>query len=196
MQSCDPYWPSRNLHIKSENGMAWPREFHSRHISTFLRYIQLLRCLSVNGRMKLMFWRLEQCSIVAVSIKLLTVLLTVGIRGLSVTSEAVVHISYLRNGWMDLNVTCTKLIVVNSANLTVMIPYSQMMQTDYEVHDLLICMCFMEWTSTLYNWVKLHSSLIWSMLKLAWHYFSLSPSVRKYLIKAILMVGQFWQVYC
>ena len=51
----------------------------------------------------------------AVSIKLLTVLLTVGIRGLSVTSEAVVHISYLRNGWMDLNVTFTKLIVVNAA---------------------------------------------------------------------------------
>ena len=42
-------------------------------------------------------------------------------------------------------------------------------------------MCFVAGPDTVQLSKRLHSSLIWSILKLPWEYFPLSPSLRKYL---------------
>ena len=68
----------------------------------------------------------------------------------------------------------------------------QILQPDHGVCDLLIVICFVDGPDTV-QLSKLYSSLIWSMLKLAWLYFSLSPSLKKYLKvnKANLLVDKY-----
>ena len=41
---------------------------------------------------------------------------------------------------MDLNVTCTKLIAIDSVLILL---EAHILQPDYEICDLLLCMCFM-----------------------------------------------------
>ena len=66
----------------------------------------------------------------------------------------------------------------------------QILQPDHEGCDLLI-VC-VDGPNTV-QLSKLYFSLIWSMLKLAWLYFSLSPSLKKYLKvnKANLLVDKY-----
>ena len=47
---------------------------------------------------------------------------------------------------MDLNATCTKLIAIDSVFVEQILK-AQILQPDSGISDLLLCMCFMGWTS-------------------------------------------------